>query len=81
MPPALIGKVSALLLTLSGGLSPLAMAAAGGAAEVIPIRILMSASFGVMLLCFVPLFFGTGFKQFLSFDPSRQSVESLIAKA
>jgi MFS family permease len=79
VPPALMGKVSALLLTLSGGLMPLAMAAAGALAEVIPMRTLMASSYAVMLLCFTPLLFADGFKRFITFDPSRESVESLMS--
>ena len=77
VPPAMMGKVSALLLTLSGGLMPLAMAAGGALAEAIPIRTLMASSYAVMLLCFTPLLFADGFKRFITFDPSRQSIEEL----
>ncbi len=79
VPAAMMGKVSALLMTLSGGLMPLAMAAAGALAEAIPIRTLMAASFAVMLLCFAPLFFASGFKRFITFDPTRGTVDSLLS--
>jgi MFS family permease len=78
VPPGMIGKVSALLMTLSGGLTPLAMAAAGALAEVVPLRVLMACSFGVVFLCFLPLFAARSFKQFINFDPSRQTLESLL---
>jgi MFS family permease len=79
VPPAMIGKVSALLMTLSGGLMPLAMAAAGVMAEAIPIRTLMAASFMVMFLGFLPLFLAPGFRRFITFDPARQTVDSLCS--
>jgi DHA3 family macrolide efflux protein-like MFS transporter len=79
VPSAMIGKVSSLLMTLTGGLAPLAMASAGVLAEVIPIRVLMAASFGGMLLCFLPLFFARAFKRFITFDPARDTAESLIS--
>jgi MFS transporter, DHA3 family, macrolide efflux protein len=79
VPANMIGKVSSLLMALSGGLAPLAMAAAGVMASFIPIRILMASGFGIMLLCFIPLFFARDFKRFIGFNPATDSVESLLA--
>jgi DHA3 family macrolide efflux protein-like MFS transporter len=77
-PPDKIGKVSALLMTLSGGLVPLSMAAAGGLAEAFPIRILMAGCFGMYILLIIPLLFSGSFERFINFDPLTQSVESLM---
>jgi MFS transporter, DHA3 family, macrolide efflux protein len=78
VPQNMIGKVSALLFTVSGGLMPLAMAAAGGLAEAIPIRTLMAASFVAELVCLIPLFAAPSFKRFITFDPARDTPESLM---
>jgi MFS family permease len=78
VPQNMIGKVSALLFTVSGGLMPLAMAAAGGLAEAIPIRTLMAASFVAELVCLIPLFAAPSFKRFITFDPARDTPESLL---
>jgi MFS family permease len=77
VPSNMIGKVSGLLWTLSGGLMPLAMAAAGGLAEAIPIRVLMAASFFAEFLCFLPLFAAPSFRRFITFDPAKDTAESL----
>ena len=71
VPRAMLGKVASLLMTLSGGLIPLAMAAAGFLAEFIPIRPLMSSSFVIMMLCFTPLVRSRAFHDFITFDPAR----------
>jgi hypothetical protein len=74
----MIGKVSALLMTLSGGLTPLAMAVAGALAEVVPLRALIAGSFGVVFICFLQLFGARAFKQFINFDPTCQTLENLL---
>jgi DHA3 family macrolide efflux protein-like MFS transporter len=78
VPSDMIGKVSALLMTLAGGLMPLAMAAAGGLAEAFPIRTLMAGSFIVELLCLLPLYAAPSFKRFITFDPLKDTPESLM---
>ena len=50
-----------------------------GVRQPIPIRILMASGFGIMLLCFIPLFFAREFKRFIGFNPATDSVESLMA--
>jgi DHA3 family macrolide efflux protein-like MFS transporter len=79
VPADMIGKVSALLMALSGALLPLAMAAAGGLAEVFPVRSLMAVSFFVLLLCLLPLFFAPSFRRFINFDPAQHPVDSLAS--
>jgi DHA3 family macrolide efflux protein-like MFS transporter len=78
VPSGMIGKVSALLMTLSGGLTPLAMAVAGGLAEVVPIRVLITCSFGVVFIGFLPLLAACAFRQFTNFDPAHQKLEGLL---
>jgi DHA3 family macrolide efflux protein-like MFS transporter len=79
VPRTMLGKASALLMTLSGGLIPLSMAAGGILAGYFPIRSLISGSFVVMMLCFTPLMFSRSFRRFINFDPDKDSVESLRA--
>jgi MFS transporter, DHA3 family, macrolide efflux protein len=78
VPRAMLGKVSSLLMTLGGGLIPLAMAVGGILAGYIPIRLLISGSFVVMMLCFTPLMFSGSFHRFINFDPEKQTPESLM---
>ena len=79
VPQDMRGKVFALVGTLAGGLTPIAMALAGGLAEFIPIRPLVAASFGFTLVAFVPLMFIKRFRHFVNFDPEKESVESLLS--
>jgi len=79
VPPDMLGKASALLMTISGGLTPLAMAAAGVLAGIIPIRTLMASGFAVQIFCCLPLFLVRSFKRFINFDPARDTVESLMS--
>ena len=76
-PQAMRGKVLALLTTVAGGLSPVAMAVGGALAEFIPVRILIASSFGATLLFIFPLFFSLSFKRFINFDPEKDTIESL----
>jgi DHA3 family macrolide efflux protein-like MFS transporter len=79
VPQNMIGKVSGLLWTLSGGLMPVAMATAGGLAEAFPIRTLMAGSFVVELVCLLPLFLAPSFKRFITFDHTKDVLENLMA--
>ncbi|MCP4631864.1 MAG: MFS transporter [candidate division Zixibacteria bacterium] len=72
------GKVFALMGTMAGGLSPIAMAFGGVLAEFIPIRILISVSFIFMGIGFIPLLFSKSFKQFTNFDPEKQKLEDIL---
>jgi MFS family permease len=78
VPRTMLGKASSLLMTLSGGLMPLSMAVGGVLAGYIPIRLLISGSFAVMLICATPLMFSRAFHRFINFDPEKQTPESLM---
>ena len=78
VPRAMLGKVSSLLMTLAGGLIPLAAAIAGVLAEFIPLRPLISSCFAVMMLCFTPLMFSASFRRFIGFDPAKGDPKSLM---
>jgi MFS transporter, DHA3 family, macrolide efflux protein len=80
VPADMIGKVSSLLMALSGGLAPLSMATAGILAAFIPIRTLMASGFGVMALGFTTLFFSRDFKKFICFNPAVDTTESLLIR-
>jgi DHA3 family macrolide efflux protein-like MFS transporter len=70
VPREMIGKVSSLLMTLAGGLMPLAMAAAGALAEFLPLRPLMSACYAAMMISFTPMMFNREFRDFINVDPA-----------
>jgi len=80
VPQDMRGKVFSLLGAISGGLTPIAMALAGVLAEVIPLRPLISGSFVLTFLCFVPLLFSPALRKFLNFDPERETIESLAGQ-
>ncbi|MBE0432685.1 MFS transporter [candidate division WOR-3 bacterium] len=72
------GKVFGLLMSISGGLTPVAYALGGVLAEFIPIRLLISMSFAVVLICYIPMFFSVSFKKYVQFDPARQSPQDIM---
>lgn len=72
------GKVFSLLNSVSMGLTPLAMALGGVLAEFIPVRLLISGSFVLCLFFFLPLMFMRGFRDFITFDPEKKNLESLL---
>jgi DHA3 family macrolide efflux protein-like MFS transporter len=76
-PADMRGKVFGLLGTLAGGLTPLAMALGGVLAEFISIRLLISASFILTFLSFVPLAFSPAIRRYVNFDPDKDSLEAI----
>jgi DHA3 family macrolide efflux protein-like MFS transporter len=77
VPQGLRGKVFSFIGTIAGGLTPLAFAAGGALAEVLPLRLLISAAFGVTLLCFVPLAFSPPTRRLINFDPGADTLEAI----
>lgn len=77
VPPEMRGKVFSLLGTISGGLAPLAFAAGGVLAGVLPLRVLISASFLVTLICFTPLAFSLPVRRLLQFEPGVSTIEDV----
>ncbi len=76
-PQDMRGKVFGVLGTLAGGLTPLAMALGGVLAEFIPIRLLISGSFILTFLCFLPLAFSSAVRRYVNFDPDRDTLASV----
>jgi DHA3 family macrolide efflux protein-like MFS transporter len=76
-PQNMRGKVFGLLGTLAGGLTPLAMALGGVLAEFISIRLLISASFILTFLSFLPLAFSPAVRRYVNFDPDRDTLEAI----
>lgn len=72
------GKVFGLLTSVAGGLMPIAYAVGGVLAEFISIRLLISASFVVVLICYLPMFLSTSFRKYVQFDPARQSLQDIV---
>jgi MFS family permease len=71
------GKVFGLLTSVAGGLMPIAYATGGVLAEFIPVRLLISTSFALVLFLFIPLFTSAAFKRYLQYDPQVQSLEDI----
>ncbi len=76
-PQNMRGKVFGLLGTLAGGLTPLGMALGGVLAEFISIRLLISASFILTFLSFLPLAFSPAIRRYVNFDPDRDTLEAV----
>ncbi len=77
VPQNLRGKVFSLIGTIAGGLTPIAFAAAGGLAEVLPLRPLIAAAFAVTLLSFVPLAFSPPTRRLINYDPATSTLEDI----
>jgi MFS family permease len=71
------GKVFSLMGTVSGGLTPLAMALAGVLAEFVSIRLLIGGAFLVTLACFLPLVASRPTVALVNFDPLNDTVEAI----
>jgi len=78
-PQDMRGKVFGLLGTFAAGLTPLALVIGGVLAEFISIRVLISASFAITFLCFVPLAFSPAIRRYVNFDPDRDTLEDISA--
>jgi MFS family permease len=72
------GKVFGLLGSIAGGLMPVAYAVGGVLAEFISIRLLISVSFVVVLICYLPMFFSISFRKYVQFDPEQQSLQDIM---
>jgi DHA3 family macrolide efflux protein-like MFS transporter len=72
------GKVFGLLASVAGGLMPVAYAVGGVLAEFISIRLLISASFIVVLGCYLPMFLSISFRRYIRFDPDQQSLQDIM---
>ncbi|KPK63177.1 hypothetical protein AMJ83_07995 [candidate division WOR_3 bacterium SM23_42] len=72
------GKVFGLLMSVAGGLMPIAYATGGVLAEFVPIRILISSSFGIVLLLYIPMLLSVSFRKYLKFDSETQSLQEIM---
>ena len=77
-PQAKRGKVFGLLMSIAGGLMPIAYATGGVLAEFIPVRLLISGSFALVSLFFIPLLASSSFREYLKFDPDTQTLEDIM---
>ena len=76
-PQAYRGKVFGLLMSVAGGLMPIAYATGGVLAEFIPIRLLISASFSAVLLFYLPMLASASFRKYVKFDPDSQTIQDI----
>jgi DHA3 family macrolide efflux protein-like MFS transporter len=77
VPQNLRGKVFSFIGTIAGGLTPIAFAAAGGLAEVLPLRPLIAAAFVVTLFCFAPLALSRPTRRLIGYDPDADTLEEI----
>jgi DHA3 family macrolide efflux protein-like MFS transporter len=76
-PQAYRGKVFGLLMSVAGGLMPIAYATGGVLAEFIPIRLLISGSFSVVLVFYLPMLASASFRKYIKFNPESQSLQDI----
>jgi len=79
VPQDMRGKVFSLLGAISQAATPLAMALGGVLGQFLPLRYVISGSFVVMLLAFVPLLFSRSFRRFINFDPEHDTLATVLA--
>jgi DHA3 family macrolide efflux protein-like MFS transporter len=77
VPQNLRGKVFSFIGTIAGGLTPLAFAAGGALAEVLPLRPLIAATFVVTLFCFAPLALSRPTRRLINFNPDADTLEEI----
>ncbi len=77
-PQAKRGKVFGLLISVAGGLMPIAYATGGVLAEFIPVRILIAISFGLVALLYVPMLLSVSFRRYIKFDPEIQTLQDIM---
>ena len=77
-PQAKRGKVFGLLISIAGGLMPVAYATGGVLAEFIPVRVLISSSFVLVLIFFLPMLASASFRSYVRFDPDTQTLEDIM---
>jgi MFS family permease len=79
VPQDMRGKVFSLLGAISQAATPLGMALGGVLGQFLPLRHVISGSFVVMLLCFIPLLFSDSFRRFINFDPDHDTLSAVSA--
>jgi DHA3 family macrolide efflux protein-like MFS transporter len=76
-PREMRGKVMAFMSMICQGLTPFAMALGGVLAGFIPIRIIISVSFLMVIIIFVPFYFVKSFKDFINHDYEADPIDNL----
>ena len=77
-PQAKRGKVFGLLMSVAGGLMPIAYATGGVLAEFISIRLLISGSFTLVLITYFPMLASTSFRRYVKFNPDNQTIQDIM---
>ena len=77
-PQAKRGKVFGLLMSVAGGLMPIAYATGGVLAEFIPIRLLISGSFTLVLITYFPMLASASFRKYVKFNPDNQTIQDIL---
>jgi MFS family permease len=67
-PTELRGKVMSFMTVTTQGLTPFAMALGGVLGSVLPVRLVITASFAIGFLTFIPSYFSKSFKEFITAD-------------
>jgi MFS family permease len=72
------GKVFGLLMSIAGGLMPIAYATGGILAEFIPIRLLISGSFLLVLVFYFPMAASISFRKYVRFNSENQTPQDIM---
>lgn len=77
VPGDMRGKVFSLIGTVAGGLTPIAYAAGGGLAEIVPVRILIAGAFALTLVVFAFIGISAPTRRLVAFNTDADTLESI----
>ncbi len=76
VPKSMRGKIFALM-TVTSSLSPIAMILSGVLAEFVFEQYIITASFTIVLVLFIPFLFMPSFRQFINYNPDKQELSEI----
>lgn len=79
-PNEMRGKVMSIIGMVTQGLTPFAMVLGGVLAAVLPVRLVISCSFGIVVLVSLPFFFMKAFREYISYETESPAEETVLAK-
>lgn len=78
VPAHMRGKVFSLMGTVMTGTMPIAMICAGFISKLMSIRSIIFVCFMIILILFLPFAFLPSFKNFINFNPERETLEDIM---
>jgi len=78
VPQNMRGKVFSLVATLTSGFTPISMAFGGILGEFFSLRAIICTCFAIILVTFLPFSFIKSFRNFINFDPKKQTYEEIM---